>query len=595
MQSKRIIRVVCYIVVMFMMLSAAVGCGGSKTADSTATTAAGTAAAGTVQTQTEKDLPLLEFTIFWQQDNALTWNNAETDVIAKEIEKKFKLKVKEVITNQGMSYKEKLNLLLASNQIPDVAFTINDNATIPETGEYAELGDLIKQNCPNLMKLYPESEWGDALYKGKMYVFPKLYVDGTSDEFKDDLYITPSGNWDAIYTKESILKKLGYKFTPYADIVKKINETQTKPTADDFKIEPEIKTPDDLYNFFKKIKETMPKVNGKDIIPFTMPVWLEPHFGAMFGLTGQWKYNTDTKKVSQFLGDEQAKPYWQYMNKLYKEGLLDKDFAIQKNEQIQEKCLQGRVAVTMWPPNSHEWSEAVKKADPNDSVRAIPLPRQPGTNYAGIDGVSKATFKYYISKKFPDIPRLLKLFDWSLTKEASEFKFWGPESLGLWEVKDGKRVWKDEALHKALVAEDQKVLDEKYYKYGLGDNRGNPSSISMMIPFMTINLGDWKRSYPLTIDPLDVGYGSQFVSYKGISWNGVIASGVDETSALAPAFTYGEFEQQFSAKLFAAGNDEEFNKNFDEVLKYYKEKMKYDEAKAKMEEEFKGRGFEVVK
>lgn len=594
MKGKRFIKTVCLMIALLMMLSTVVGCGAQKNADSAAKTAAAPASSTGDEGQA-KDLPLLEYTLLYQNDNAMTWNNSETDVVAKEIEKKFKLKVKEVITNQGMSFKEKLNLLLASGQVPDVVFTINDNATVPETGEYAELGDLIKENCTNLMKLYPESEWGDALYKGKMYVVPKLFIDGTNPAFANDLYTPPSGNWDAIYTKESILKKLGYKFTPVADIYKKVNETQTKPTPEDFKIEPEIKTPDDLYNFFKKIKETMPKVNGKAVIPFTMPVWLEPHFGSMFGLTGQWKYNTDTKKVSQFLGDEQSKPYWQYLNKLYKEGLLDKDFAIQKNEQIQEKALQGRVAASMWFPNLREVNEAVKKADPNDSIRAIPLPRQPGTNYAGVDGVSKATFKYFISKNFPDIPRLLKLFDWSYSTEASELKFWGPESLGLWEVKDGKKVWKDESLYKALVAEDQKVLDEKYYKYGMGDNRGNPASISMVaIPLMVVNPGHWQRSYPLTIDPLDVQYGSQFVSFRGINWSGTIASGVDEVTNLAPAFTYGEFEQQYSAKLFAARNDEEFNKNFDEVLKYFKDKMKYDEAKKIMEQEFKNRGLDVI-
>lgn len=592
MMGKRFIKAISFGITVSLLLSTLAGCGSSKTAGDTSKNTSATSSAAS----SSSELPMLEYTVFYQNDNAMTWNNQDSDVVAKEIENKFKIKCKEIITNQGMSFKEKLNLLLASNQVPDVVFTINDNSTIPETGKYAELGDSIKENCPNLMKLYPESEWGDTLYKGKMYVFPKLFIDGTNPNYVNDLYTNPTGNWAQIWTKESVLKKLGYSFTPIADIYKKVNETQTKPTADDFKITPAIATPEDFYNFLKKIKEVMPKVNGKDIIPFTMPVWLEPHFGAMFGLTGQWKYNTDTKKVSEFLGDEQAKPYWQYLNKLYKDGLLDRDFAIQKNEQIQEKAVQGRVACSMWYPDLTKAQEAVKQADPNDSLRSIPLPMQPGTNYAGIDGVSKATFKYFIRKDFPDIPRLLKLFDWTLSTEASELKFWGPESLGLWEMKDGKKVWKDQELYKALVAQDDKTLDEKYYKYGLGDNRGNPSSMSIAgLPFMVINPGDWKRSYPLVVDANDVQYQNNYVSSKGIDWNGKIASGVDDVTSLAPTYIFGEFEQQHSAKLFAAKTDEEFNKNFDEELKYYKEKMKYDEAKAKMEEVFAERGLEVVK
>lgn len=322
MKEKRFLRLATLFVAVAMTLAVFAGCAPTTKQEGTEATTADKAANEGSESVAVTE-PLLEFTFYQNTDPAPAFADPANDVVSQEIEKMFNIRVKEAFYNQGMTLNERLNLFIASNDVPDVVRVINDNVTIPKTGRFAELGDMLKENCPNLMKYYPEEAWKDSLYNGKMYVFPSLFMDGSFPEFADDPYILPFGNWAGIWTTEGLLKKLGYKFTPAADIAKNFNETKKRPTLADFQIEPAIATPDDFYNFLKKIKETVPKVDRKDIIPFTMPLWLEPHFGAMFGLTGQWKYNTDTKKVSQFLGDDKAKEYWQFMNKLYKEGLLD--------------------------------------------------------------------------------------------------------------------------------------------------------------------------------------------------------------------------------------------------------------------------------
>lgn len=154
----------------------------------------------------------------------------------------------------------------------------------------------MKENCPNLMKAYPESEWGDALYQGKMYSFPSLLVDGADPQYKDDLYVNPMANWAGFWTTESILKQCGYSFTPYKDIIKKVNVDKKKPAREDFELTPKIATTDDFYNFLKKIKETVKSPDGKEIIPFSMTAVMQPHFGAMFGITGPWQYDPLTKR-----------------------------------------------------------------------------------------------------------------------------------------------------------------------------------------------------------------------------------------------------------------------------------------------------------
>lgn len=549
---------------------------------------------GTSESASPAKLEPLEYTFWAWGDTPPTVADDANDVVAKFVDDKFKLKVKEIYVNNGMSRKERLNLFLSTDSLPDVVFDINDNTTIPETGKYAELGDLVKQYAPNLLEAYPEEQWKDAMYKGKLYNFPAVLTDGNDPMFINDIYVNPMGNWAGIWVKESDLKSLGYTFTSTKDLAKKVNETQTKPTVDDLKIEPAIATPDDFYNFLKKLKEAKPKVDGKDLIPFTIPVYLQPHFGAMFGLTTQWKYDPNSKQVSQFLGDPNAKAYWEYMNKLYNEGLLDKNFAIQKDDQLQENIVQGRVGAFMWAKDIPKVQEAVTQKDPNDSLRLIPLPKQPGTTFVGIDGVNKATFKFYIRKDFKDVKRLVELFNWSMSQEYLELITWGPEELGLWEMKDGKKVWKDEEFHQAILTNNADILNEKYYKYGLGLSKVS-SKIFATTPTPAVNPWDWKRSYPFVVDPNDVVYFANFISNEGIQWKGYIGTAVSETSQLAPSYVSGEFQQQQSAKLFAAKNQEEFDKNWNDIMKANNVRMKYDDAKKEMEEYFESIGFEVQK
>ncbi|THF81625.1 type 2 periplasmic-binding domain-containing protein [Cohnella fermenti] len=596
MRSKR--KWMSPAIAMLAMATALAGCnsnnGGSEASNGETSASNGSASEGAGA----PELPLLTYNIFSDTQSLPTWVNESDDVMAQYVKEKFNIQVGEVSYLQGMTLKERLNLFIASNELPDVIMTSGANAAIAATGRYAELGDLIKEHAPNFMELVPEEYWKDQLIDGKLYSFGTPMLDGA--DYPDDPFAQPNQTWKVFFTSESLLKQLGYKFTPNAEINKLINETGQKPTADMYKIEPEIKTPEDFYQFLKKIKETMPQVNGQDVIPFSIPIWLEPHFGATFGLTGSWKLNPDTGKVSSFLTDDMSKEYWQYMNKLYTEGLLDKDFAIQKTDQLNDKILQGRVKAFMWSSSystNADVQQAIKAADPNDSLRAIPLPLEPGATLVGIDHVGKTGWSFYVNKDFEDIPRLIEYWDWTLSQEAKDLAEWGPESLGLWEIKDGKKVWKDEQLLAALRNDDTEYLKENYYGKGLGG--GNESIASKTYSGRVIpgtggyNPYSWPHSYPFEVSPDNYTIQNGILSVGGFDNKGYISSGVSEATNKVVDFIYGEFEQQFSAKLFAAKNEEQFDKGWDETLKYFNDKIGYPSALQEMEAVFQSRGFNV--
>lgn len=550
---------------------------------------------------TVTQLDLLTYNVFSFTQSIPAWVNGKNDVLAQYIENKFKIKVGDVSYLQGMTFKERMNLYIASDELPDVVSVFGDNVTCPASGRYAELGSLIKQNCPNYMKLVPEKYWSDQLYNGRLYSMGAPSIDGI--DYPNDPYAAPNSSWACFYTSESVLTACGYKFTPMDKINKQINASGKKPNADLYKIEPEIKTPDDLYEFFKKIKQTMPKVNGQEVIPFSIPIWLEPHFGFTFGLNGTWKYDVNTKKVNGFLADKNAKAYWEYMNKLYNEGLLDRDFASQKLEQMNEKILQGRIKCFMWSstwPQNSDVQKAYKAADPNDCIRAIRLPVLPGANAVGIDHQGKTSgMSYFINKDFKDITRLLKYWDWTLSKEAQELFQWGPESLGLWEMKDGKKVWKSQELKNALLNNDTNYLKTNYWSKGLMANASealqSKTFNNRVIPWLSgYNPYGWTQSYKYQVAADDYLTQAWYVSAGGNDSKGYASSGGDEITNKVCDFVYGEFEQTFSPKLFAAKNSEEFNKNWEEVQKYWNEKINYPQAKKNMEIIFKMRGFNVV-
>lgn len=590
MKSKVFPKLVCLFLIICMLATLMYGCQKQN-------------AGSSLNSSSAEDLPMLTYDVFTFTQGVPAWVDAKDDEMAKYVEKRFKIKVGEVTYLQEMTFKERMNLFIASNELPDVVHVYGDTTTCPASGRYAELGALIKENMPNYMQQIPEKYWKEYEYNGKTYSVTAPSVIG--EEYPDDPWVLPGVNFAQFWTSEKTLAACGYKFTPMAEINAQIKASGKKATADLYKIEPEIKTPEDLYQFFKKIKQVMPKVNGNDVIPFSIPIWLEPHFGFTFGLTGMWKLNPDTKKVANFLSDDFSKDYWKYMNKLYNEGLLDKDFAVQQLEQLNEKIVQGRVKCWMWGstfPNNTDIQAAYKEADPNDCVRAIRLPKQPGSNQTDINNLKKVSDQlYFVNKDFEDIPRLLQYWDWCQSKEATELSQWGPEELGLWEIKDGKKVWKDSKLYDALLTGDAEYLKTNYWNHGLMSSITEALSsktyngrVAPILDPLAVGPNDWRHSYTYEIKLDDFTTQNNIVGAGGGAAQGYVSAGVDEATNKVVDYVYGDFENTFSPKLFAAKNDAEFEKNWTEIQKYWTENIGYVAAKQKMEQVFKDRGFEVI-
>lgn len=84
-------------------------------------------------------------------------------------------------------------------------------------------------------------------------------------------------------------------------------------------------TPDELFNVLMAFKEKIADVDGKPIIPATFD-----HLGRqsfMYTWTKNW-YNLseDHKELYWWFNHPQIEEYMVFMNKLYNNGLLDREF-----------------------------------------------------------------------------------------------------------------------------------------------------------------------------------------------------------------------------------------------------------------------------
>lgn len=250
-------------------------------------------------------------------------NNWQTKWIQEQVLKELNIKVEFVTVPRGQEV-DKLNLLMAAGQAPDISFTYNESLVtnyIKQKG-LADLTKLLPQVAPDLKKyLGPEllsfGEWG-----GKQWAIPskRVFTGAYSGFIRKD--------WlDALKLKV--------------------------PT-----------TTDELYTVLKAFRDKDPGKVGKDkIIPLAITI----DAGNI-----QWTSNLIWEAFRKYKGVSEetnvSSERWtmpghkdavRYLNKLYNEKLLSPNFVLDKDgQQYVKDIVQGTVGVAF-----HNWDN-VYRANP---------------------------------------------------------------------------------------------------------------------------------------------------------------------------------------------------------------------------------------
>jgi len=318
------------------------------------------------------------------------------DPTTKWVQENKKVTVTE-IPNGGNS-PQKLNTMIASGELPDIVWGERgaDVERMREAGLLVPLDDYIDK-YPNLKK------WLDPIAlnmlrspDGKLYQFPNWYTN------------RPNGNAGWVVNKK-IYKELG---------------------------EPKLETTDDLYAYLKQVKEKFPNV-----IPFETDLAAEGH--GLDQIYSAFKEDNftftrffavpDGDKMKSIYKDEPFRESVVFAAKLFREGLMTQDAMTQTRDQVDEKLINGRVAVyaSANPTVYAMTADAeLRKKDPADGYFMVwPIHKEgldknkiyPGTyNKLGWNAAVITT-----SAKDPEA--VFAFLDWWTGPEGTTLQFWGLE------------------------------------------------------------------------------------------------------------------------------------------------------------------------
>ncbi|WP_308638297.1 type 2 periplasmic-binding domain-containing protein [Paenibacillus silvisoli] len=345
----------------FMLVAAlavtAAGCSGNSNSnqqeDANAATNANASGTETQQNDKASEQPKLTNLTYWVGNHSAAAAQMKTYAdmeMYKELEKRTGVKVEfQHPPLDPQQAKEQFNLMVASTELPDVIETGWGGDAYPggpekaiEDGKIIKLNDLIDQYAPNLKALleaHPDWKKQITTDSGTIYAFPFLRGDD-----KVRVFFGPA-------LRQDWLDKLSLSV----------------PT-----------TIDEWYTVLKAFKEKDPNGNGKaDEIPFYIDKDLlnvdAPFLGA-WGINYNFYQDAGTVKYGPI--QPEYKEFLTTMNKWYKEGLLDQDFAAPNAKLFDNKMTTNLLGSSVLYNGGGiaKYTNLMKDADPSFKLTAAPYP-----------------------------------------------------------------------------------------------------------------------------------------------------------------------------------------------------------------------------
>ncbi|MGG1878302.1 extracellular solute-binding protein [Paenibacillus cisolokensis] len=312
---------------------------------------------------------------------------------------------------------EKRNLALAGGDYPDVFYSArigsSDLMRYGEQGVFIPLNDLIDQYAPNFKKLmeeYPDIRKGLTMPDGNIYSMPSFY----DPALLSMLVGTP------LWVKQEWLDQLGMK-------------------------EPE--TIEEFYQYLKAVKETDLNGNGvHDEVPFSATGIT----GLIDHLKGSWGLGTsglghkfvdvdpDTGKLRFTKTQPEYKEMLEFVNKLYTEGLLDKEIFTIEGGALNAKGQEGLLGSTIVPN-----PETVMGRTEYIGLGALKGPHGDQL-YSHVKVPMVHVGAFAITDKNPHPEATVRWMDYFYGDEGAQFYFMGKEGETFTTTANGELEYVDE-------------------------------------------------------------------------------------------------------------------------------------------------------
>ncbi|WP_409341512.1 extracellular solute-binding protein [Paenibacillus sp. MBLB4367] len=366
-----------------------------------------------------KPKPELRTLQAWMKDDYNTYP------VGKMLEERTGYKVQYDMLPQE-NVQEKLNLLIASSEPYDTITTPGVSAYRALYSDYAkrgalvDLGPLIDKYGPNIKAAISQESFDAAKIDGKIYAIPVKTLNNVAG---------------SLMIRQDWLDKLGLKMPA---------------------------TTDELVTVLKAFKEKDPGGNGNQNIPFSISGSgsIELNLAGAFGLSNTW--NEVNGKLVPIAYDPGYKEYLVFMNELFKQGLLDKEFAVNKGANVNEKFTSGKVGVIAVNWSSvPAFADALVKNKPDAKMVYMPALKGPQGKFglqepAGFDRLT------YIPKASKHPEEAIKWINAKLDKDTFRLTAIGEENKH-YTYKDGAYtpilpIFNDErnSAHLYLTGSDEK-------------------------------------------------------------------------------------------------------------------------------------------
>lgn len=352
------------------------------------------------------------------------------------------------IQTSGAGGGDKLNVMIAADQLPDIITTDLWQAQLnllQTSGKVEPLLPLIKKEAPTFEALLPKSMINWYTQKdGNWNLLPSNYLG--SDQMKSNNTFTVS---QAILARKDIMDQLGIKVSDF--------DTQ-----------------DGMIAALKKVQAANIQYKGKKVIPF----YTGPEAGVndlfsyilpgMFGMSSESKDGSYADKHFDPKNLEMIK----FGNKLYNAGFLTKDnFTAQKN-QIDEKVATGSVFCIAG--NKSDYATSLGKvftADPKAEYVSVGPVRANDGSKPQYGANSTGWLATMISKSSKNKTRAIRFLEYLYSDEGTSVANFGVE--GKTYTKDGKNdrfKWVD--AYKTDIDTNQDAQTKKYNvgTFWLADN-----------------------------------------------------------------------------------------------------------------------------
>lgn len=437
------------------------------------------------------------------------------DVVLKEIERVTGIvfDVDNSFDNNGVAISAKLPMLVASNDYPDLIYN-GQSANMKElidAGKLYDLTELFEEYCGQFTTKLPKDQFAsfyeaNHLYDGRQYTLPSGVSDGDFytespetfeyldwERYKANLLtVMTIGNINGnngIFVRDDILTALypdAHTMTELEQIFIE-NGTFTREEIYDLPIANMDDFVKMLYDIQTYIVDNGLKAeNGRDMDVTYGPAvgsdnwgWLKILPENIDGVVGETNYftqfNVQTGKLELAYKMDYFVDEMKTLSQLVRDNIIAKDSLVDNGTVFDEKINNAHYAVVYMkqPPNT-----ILEEAGKTYRYRPIWLDQtfrfdQQAPFLQAPIGQAFGIFKDSVKEE--DLPQVLRCFNYLYSDVGAKMMQWGPESAGLYEEVDGKRVYKDEALYECMV---NTVDNGMNVRYGLGEEQAKPPAAS---------------------------------------------------------------------------------------------------------------------